>query len=170
MKIPLISKETLGVAAEYAVASELCRRGIYAQLTLGNRKSTDILVDYDKGKMLRIQVKAKQKREWPAIKGISRSSDIMILVDYENRKEMVRPDFYILSFKDWRDLLNTSLVKSGKVEAGHVSIDNESVPIWNEGFKGIAVRPAQISKHLECWGKVNKHLGIPIDLIEKQSI
>ena len=41
MEIP---KETLGLAGEYAVASELCKRGIYAQLTLGNRKSVDLLL------------------------------------------------------------------------------------------------------------------------------
>jgi len=62
MKIP---KDTLGLAAEFAVASELCRRNIYAQLTLGLRKRTDILVETERG-MLRIQVKGKQGREWPA--------------------------------------------------------------------------------------------------------
>ena len=44
-----LEKETLGLAAEFAVASELCRRGIYAQLTLGNRKRTDLLVDVEGG-------------------------------------------------------------------------------------------------------------------------
>ena len=56
-----LSKETLGLAAEFAVASELCRRGIYAQLTLGNRKRTDLLVDVEYGRMLRIQVKSEAK-------------------------------------------------------------------------------------------------------------
>ena len=32
------NKETIGLAGEYAVAFELCRRGFYAQLTLGNHK------------------------------------------------------------------------------------------------------------------------------------
>jgi hypothetical protein len=38
MKIP---KEPLGLAAEFAVASELCGRNIYAQLTLGLLSATD---------------------------------------------------------------------------------------------------------------------------------
>jgi len=38
-----ISKECIGLAAEFAVASELCKRGIYAQLTFGNKKRTDRL-------------------------------------------------------------------------------------------------------------------------------
>ena len=33
------------MAGEYAVASELCRRGHYAQLTLGHHKKTDLLVE-----------------------------------------------------------------------------------------------------------------------------
>jgi hypothetical protein len=36
-----ISKSTLGLAADYAVASELCRRNIYAQPTFGHQKRTD---------------------------------------------------------------------------------------------------------------------------------
>jgi hypothetical protein len=40
-----LSKESVGLAGEYAVASELCRRGHYAQLTLGSHKKTDILVE-----------------------------------------------------------------------------------------------------------------------------
>jgi hypothetical protein len=65
-----IAKETLGLAGEFAVASELCKRGIYAQLTLGNRKSTDLLVDVEDGGMVRVQVKSKQGNEWPACKGV----------------------------------------------------------------------------------------------------
>ena len=39
-----IDKSILGVAGEFAVASELCKRNIYAQLTLGNQKRVDLLV------------------------------------------------------------------------------------------------------------------------------
>ena len=39
-----ISKEFLGLAGEYAVASELCKRGLYAQLTLGHHKSTNLKI------------------------------------------------------------------------------------------------------------------------------
>ncbi len=37
----------MGLTGEYAVASELCKRGYYAQLTLGNHyKKTDLIVEY----------------------------------------------------------------------------------------------------------------------------
>lgn len=61
-------KETIGLAAEYAVAFELCRRGFYAQLTLGNHKKTDIIVEENK-KLFRVSVKAKTGREWPKVSG-----------------------------------------------------------------------------------------------------
>jgi hypothetical protein len=51
-----ISKSALGLAAEFAVASELCRRNIYAQLTLGHQKRTDLLIFSEDDKLLRIEV------------------------------------------------------------------------------------------------------------------
>ena len=73
-------RQNLGLAAEYAVASELCRRNIYAQLTLGLRKSTDILVATEKT-MLKIQVKGRRKGNWQRIKGIYREDMFLIFVD-----------------------------------------------------------------------------------------
>ncbi len=39
-----MKRENVNMAGEYAVASELCRRNLYAQVTLGKQKRTDILV------------------------------------------------------------------------------------------------------------------------------
>jgi hypothetical protein len=96
----VIPKDTLGLAGEFAAASELCRRGIYAQLTLGNRKRTDLLVEADQG-MIRVQVKAKQGRVWPASRGVYGSDIVLILVDYHKKADSERPDFYILTPEDW---------------------------------------------------------------------
>ena len=93
MLVEPILKHTLGLAAEFVVASELCRRSIYAQLTLGNRKRTDLLVEAENGMMLCVQVKAKQNKVWPAVKGISGRSMILVLVDYEKKTVVERPDF-----------------------------------------------------------------------------
>jgi hypothetical protein len=64
-------KAILGVAGEFAVAAELCRRNLYAQLTLGHQKRTDLLVFGQSGQMCRIEVKAKQGRDWPNCRGVS---------------------------------------------------------------------------------------------------
>ena len=63
-----LPREHIALAAEFAVASELCRRGYYAQLTMGMHKKTDILIEADDG-MLRVQVKAKGAQEWPNCQG-----------------------------------------------------------------------------------------------------
>ncbi|MGH9891741.1 MAG: hypothetical protein ACREA0_07125 [bacterium] len=45
------------------MAAELCRRNIYAQLTLGNRKRVDLLTLSKSGRFLKVEVKAKQEIE-----------------------------------------------------------------------------------------------------------
>ena len=63
------SKELVGLAGEYAAASELCRRGHYAQLTLGHHKKTDLLVEINNevsGLLFRrVSVKSKSGNAWP---------------------------------------------------------------------------------------------------------
>jgi hypothetical protein len=95
-----ISRTTLGLAAEFAVASELCRRNIYAQLTLGYQKRTDLLIFGPQDKLLRIEVKGKQGRYFPNCKGIYGENIFIVFVDYEGKNEFERPDFYILSPQD----------------------------------------------------------------------
>ena len=100
-----ISKECIGLAAEFSVASELCRRDIYAQLTLGNKKRTDILVMSELNHFIRIEVKAKQGTIWPNCKGIFGEDVFLVLVDYVNCDETERPDFYVLTSEDWLKLI-----------------------------------------------------------------
>ena len=53
-----LSREHMGLAAEFVVASELCRRGYYAVVTLGNTPNTDILCSNKAGtKFVHIQVR-----------------------------------------------------------------------------------------------------------------
>lgn len=151
----LIAKDILGLAAEFAVASELGRRNIYAQLTLGLRKRTDLLIETERG-MLRVQVKGKQAREWPGVKGIYGKDIILVFVDFERKTENERPDFYILTVEDWIRLLEEKLVSTGKVERGEVKITENNIPIWKDGYKGTGIRPQMISEHKEQWDKIKE--------------
>lgn len=159
MTCQLIPKQTLGLAAEFAVASELCRRGIYAQLTLGNRKSTDLLVDAEDGRMLCVQVKAKQKKQWPGLKGVSGVSMLLILVDYEKKELHDRPDFYILTPADWKEFVRNTLIKTGRVKSGVVTLDKNFVPTWRENYVGMGVKADEVTKYKECWEKVIESLS-----------
>jgi hypothetical protein len=148
-----ISKDTLGLAAEFAVASELCKRNIYAQLTLGLRKRTDILVETERG-MLRIQVKGKQRREWPGCKGIHGEGIVLVFVDFENKEENERPDFYILTVENWEKLMEKELKLTGKIERGEVTIDDKNMPTWKDGYQGMGVKPDMIKEYKEQWDKI----------------
>ena len=106
-----ISKECIGLAAEFAVASELCKRGIYAQLTFGNKKRTDLLVMTDHEIFTRIEVKAKQGATWPNCKGIYGNNVFLVLVDFANKNEDERPDFYVMNSEDWLSFIKKEITR-----------------------------------------------------------
>jgi len=157
-----IEKEYLGLAAEYVVASELCRRGIYAQLTLGTRKRTDLLIESDT-RMLRIQVKAKQGNSWPNCRGIYGENIGLVLVDYKGKQEHEKPDFYVLTVEDWIDLVRREC--ADRIGTGDIVIDNQNVPVWlkqvrnGKPYKGMGVSTSQVSAHKERWDKIEAMVG-----------
>ncbi len=144
-----LSKEHLGLAGEYAVAAELCRRGVYAQLTLGHHKRADILVEAGRG-MLRIQVKAKQANEWPAVAGISQASELLVLVDFMGKAEGERPDFYILNHHDWKALAR----REKRRWRGDVTVDKDYRVRYSDGYTGLNLKPALVARHRDQWTKI----------------
>lgn len=143
-----LSKEFLGLAGEYAVGSELCKRGVYAQLTMGHHKRTDILVETERS-MLRIQVKSKQGRVWPAIGGIRGEDEFLVLVDFEGKEVGERPDFYVLDVADWK-----ALIKNEKHRFSGVAIDDRLHITYPDGWKGLNIDPSQVSECRETWEKL----------------
>ena len=101
-----IGKSILGVTGEYYVAAELGKRNVYAQLTLGNQKRTDLLIFSEENeKLLKVEVKCKQGSEWPNCKGIYQQDSFIIFVDFKDLNETQRPDFYVLNETDWKELV-----------------------------------------------------------------
>lgn len=158
-----MEKGILGLAGEYAVASEICRRNYYAQITLGRLKRTDILVyNTETDKELRIEVKAKQKRDWPGIRGVISKQVLLIFVDFQNKKENERPDFYILDADDWQNHLQNYVVNRPGIE----KLIDGFIPLWKKRksetkkkkYIGVSVRPKQIIQHKERWGKLDELL------------
>ena len=147
-----LTRECLGLAGEYAVASELCRRHMYAQLTLGNHKETDILLETER-RMLRIQVKAKQSREWPSISGLHRSDDFLVLVDFEGKGDTDRPDFYVLGLEGWK-----ALVHAEQQRQPSIAVDDQWRVTWPDGWKGLNVMPGNVNAAKEQWGRISARL------------
>lgn len=155
-------KETVGLAGEYAVASELCRRGHYCQLTLGHHKKTDILVEFrsnSTGAVFgRVSVKSKKGSAWPKVTGISETGDLIIFVDFKNKLADAKPDFYILDVDAWKSVirLKQKALKDSK-------IDNKTNTVYwdpwkgnDKGWRGCAIRIEDIKKYKEQWENVTK--------------
>ena len=147
-----LPKEFLGLAGEYAVASELCRRDVYAQLTLGNHKQTDILVETETH-MLRISVKTKQGNEWPSISGLYRSDDYLVLVDLKGKADTDRPDFYILNLDDWQQL-----VLEARQHTPAISVDELNRVTYPDGWRGSNLTPKKVLAAQDQWHKIISHI------------
>lgn len=150
-----VSKETLGLAGEFAVGSELCRRGVYCQLTLGNRKRTDLLIETDQ-QLARIQVKSKQTAEWPHVAGIYRNDEFLVFVDFQGKDEGDCPDFYILSLEDW-----VTLARTERDRYPEITLDAENRITYSDGWKGLNVKPAMITQCRDRWDKILKKVASP---------
>ena len=148
-----IDRSNLSLAGEYAVASEICRRGIYAQITLGNLKRTDLLIfNSETEKMIRVEVKSKKKNVWPAVKGMKDENCFLILVDFSKKELTERPDFYIVDSQDWKDYLDEFIIPDKKFK----ELKEEHIPVWQDNFKGAAIKPTQVEKYKEKWDKIIK--------------
>jgi len=162
-----ISRNTLGLAAEYAVASELCRRNVYAQLTLGYQKRTDLLIFGEGNRVVRIEVKGKQGREWPNCQGVYGENVFLVFVDFAGKGERERPDFYVLAVQDWVDFVDEQIARA-KVERPEkrIEVDEHNVPVHitevnaqGKPYRGMGVRPAKIKQHQEGWDKIVQAVG-----------
>jgi hypothetical protein len=159
-----IDKGLVGIAAEFAVASELGRRNVYAQPTFGHLKRTDLLIMGEKGKLLRIEVKGKQGDQWPNCKGIPNEQSILVLVDFEKKEDTQRPDFYILTVLDWIELTERKLREGKEMNPdgwrnAHMNEENALVfphQLGKSGkpYIGLGVKAKDVTGFHESWDKI----------------
>lgn len=157
-----IDKSILGVAGEFAVAAELCRRNIYAQLTLGNQKRVDLLTLSRTGRFLKIEVKAKQDREWPGVKGLPPGNGFLVFVDFAAKRENDRPDFFILSPDDWYVVATRRIAeyqskhpgRSAHLNEANCPVHPEEVNAHGKPFQGCSIRVGDIEQYREAWSKI----------------
>jgi hypothetical protein len=156
-----IDKAILGVAGELAVASELCRRNVYAQLTLGHQKKTDLLIFRQDDVVLKLEVKCKQGPTWPNCQGISSPDSLIVFVDFQGKDDTKRPDFYVLNLEDWLKLVEYE-------RAAYLTKHPERVAVVEDGclvllseinklgrpYKGVGVSPKDVADHRDAWWKI----------------
>ena len=103
-----IPTELLGLLGEYRVCSELIKRGIFATMTYGNRKSVDVYAISDQSdRALRIEVKTTQKRAFVTGIGQKYSGDdsyppaFWVLFQIQDGEEETFAErFFVLSHKE----------------------------------------------------------------------
>ncbi len=162
-----IDRSLLGVAGEFAVAAELCRRSIYAQLTFGYQKRMDLLMVSETGTLSRVEVKAKQGREWPNCQGISAQDSLIVFVDFAGKEDTERPDFYVLTAREWHAVATAArdryLAKHperrAEVTEGGVLVLLDEVNAAGIPYRGVGVRPEHIPGHREAWDKFTDLAG-----------
>jgi hypothetical protein len=99
--------------------------------------------------LLRLSVKAKQGATWPAVKGIYRKDEFIIFLDYKNKADGESPAFYILDSKAWKTLIIGVASENPKI-----SIDDNNVLIYPDGWKGLNVKENMILNHKNKWEKI----------------
>lgn len=161
-----IEKSLLGVTGEYYVAAELGKRNIYAQLTLGNQKRTDLLIFSENAdKLLKVEVKCKQADSWPNCKGINSKNAFIIFVDFQRLAPDERPTFYILDNEDWTLLVRKMERfyrkkhpnRRTKIEK-NVLILLDEVNKNGQPYRGCGVKVMDIGNFKEAWNKITDRM------------
>ena len=116
------------LAAEFWVLSALYRLGVEAQLTLGNKKSVDILILRKSGEIFTIDVKGVAgPYDWPAdnIKILDKQTHFYIFLSFEGKiaDPLVSPSVWIIpsdkvghflkQFRTRKDLYRALVKKDG---------------------------------------------------------
>jgi len=112
--------------------------------------------------MFRIEVKAKQAREWPGCRGIAAKDSFLVFVDFAGKSDTARPDFYILTTQEWRAFVEAEVDRyNAKYPLRHAEVTPDNVLIfpnevnrYGKHYEGVGVRVEGIREHLEAWHKI----------------
>jgi hypothetical protein len=144
-------KYFLGIAGEFAVASELNRRGLLASITYGTSKSADVIVvDKDVKKVVRVEVKTTNKKKWPLGPKVTdptkmKTNSFWVLVQFpdplngtpknEDKKQSAHsPRFFVLTGQEihgvWKkeaDVYKAGYLKRHNKEPEGIGVPNVSL-------------------------------------------
>jgi hypothetical protein len=82
---------------------------------------------------------------------------MLVFVDFSGQGDFDRPDFYILTVKDWRDFVEGIIARHPHEP---ITIREDNVLVWNGGkYFGSGVSPDQIQDHKERWDKIIEVVG-----------
>lgn len=116
-------------AAQFAVASELCKRGYEVALTLGNHPAVDLMVISPKRKSFHIDVKGLYRKNPWAVRPRPLQDDLYYVFAFVPEKEANR--FYILSQEKVNDEVRRHIEVGRKraIEKGKSPETAEKFPV-----------------------------------------
>lgn len=117
-------KYYLNLVGEYAVCSELAKRKIQANLTLGNKKSIDIIILTDKNKAVTIEVKTSNKNRF-----------VTGFFQKYKTQETPHPDFWVLVAID--KTFNTRFFILSHEELAKIQMVRNKITSWAENKGGV---------------------------------
>lgn len=89
-----------------------------------------------------------------------------MLVDFAERKDCERPDFYVLTAKDWRKLEKAEVEKlraKGKnmvFNEQNVAVNRtEIVKKTRKPFEHLGITRELVKKHKETWDKISSYIS-----------
>jgi hypothetical protein len=140
-----MNKHIFGLAARYSVASELCLRNLNAAIVITSRKKF-ISLKTDTNE-LHIFVHGKKIPYWPSVRDNLKENDYLVLVDFAEKEEREKPDYYILSHKDWNNLIEKAIMR------GEIKRKRDGT-FGYPGYSGLSVKITEITKCKGKWRKI----------------
>ena len=139
-----MTKYQLGLAGEYAVCSELLKRGKHASLTMGNAKGMDVLVfdETDKNRNYKVvEVKTTQDKKFVTSffnKYYDRTQphpDVWVLVHID---EQLQTQFYVLTHE----------------ELGEIQMKRNKITTWEKSSGCDNVLLKDVEQFQNMWEKI----------------
>jgi hypothetical protein len=154
-----ISSQLLSLAGEHRVCSELCKRGVFATITPGNRKQTDLYAINDSTKrFVRIEVKASQVRKF--VTGISQkrartgynAPDFWVLVSFGQGSER----FFVLTNDEIEEL---QVDRNKKWQEGFRARNPGAEFDPRDGVDNLLINDVEQQGCENCWEKILHEVG-----------
>ena len=161
-----IPQDLLNLAGEYRVCSELNKRGIFATVTYGNRKSVDVYAISDRQqRALKIEVKTNQTLKGDFVTNITRKGlaedpdapDFWVLVHIRPREDgKFTERFYVLSHKE---ICKAQAVVNLKYTEKYFK-NHGRQPDLSKGVDNVTIE--DVKQYEDQWSKIIDGLSSPI--------
>jgi hypothetical protein len=96
----------MGMAGEFLVAGELCRRGVHCSVTYGNAKKADVIaLSRASERFVALEVKTTSEKKWVIGNSIPKRDEKLWVFVFLPHNDSLSPEFFILSSSELNEFL-----------------------------------------------------------------